>query len=85
MTEVFFTEPGHADFVDLEDPLQERVEDKLHDVSDDPGRYPKPLRGYDLYVPRVGDYRVILDWDRNDQLVYVHAIGHRRNVYARDL
>lgn len=85
MTEVFFTEPGHGDFVDPEDPLEDRVEEKLHDVSDDPGRFLKPLRSYDLYVLRVGDHRVIVDWNRNDQVVYVHAIGHRRNVYDRDL
>jgi mRNA interferase RelE/StbE len=85
MAEVFFTEPGHDDLLGLPDDLQQRIKSKLRDVRNDPARLPKALRGYDLHVPRVGDHRVILDWDRNEGAVYVHAIGHRRNVYDRDL
>lgn len=85
MTEVYFTRPGHEDLLELEKELRERVEDKLRELRSSPGRFLDPLRGYDLHVLRVGDHRVITDWDRCEDVVYVHVIGHRRNVYDRDL
>lgn len=85
MREVYFTRPGHEDLLDLEEELRKRVEGKLRELRGSPERYLDPLRGYDLHVLRVGDHRVIVDWDRSEDVVYVHAIGHRRNVYERDL
>ncbi len=85
MAEVYVTRPGHRDLLALPDELRERVKTKLRTVSEDPARYLRRLRGEDLYVLRVGDHRAILDWDRAGQALYVHAIGHRRNVYDREL
>lgn len=85
MTQVFFTQPGHRDLERLDTETRDRVKRKLQDVEDDTGRYLRRLRGHDLYVLRVGDHRVIADWDRVEGVVYVHAIAHRRNVYDREL
>lgn len=85
MTEVYFTEPGHKDLLGLPKQLQDRIEEKLHEVQEAPERFLKPLRGYDLHVLRVGEHRVIVDWDRSKEVVYVHALGHRRNVHDREL
>lgn len=83
--DVFFTRPGYGDLQDLEAELRDRVESKLRDAREDPERHLRGLRGYDLHVLRVGDHRAILDWDRSADVLYVHAVGHRRNVYDRDL
>jgi mRNA-degrading endonuclease RelE of RelBE toxin-antitoxin system len=39
------------------------------------------LRGVDAYRIRVGDYRVIYNFDRSKGILYLLAVGHRREVY----
>ena len=36
-----------------------------------------------LYKFRVGDYRIIYEIVRDDQVLVIHAIGHRREVYRK--
>jgi mRNA interferase RelE/StbE len=36
-----------------------------------------------LFKLRVGDYRVVYELIHEEQVVMVHAIGHRREVYRR--
>lgn len=84
-TEVYFTEPGFEDLQELDPGSRERVKSKLREARERPDHHLRGLRGYDLHVLRVGDQRVILDWDRSEDVLYVHAVGHRRNVYDRDL
>lgn len=44
---------------------------------------PEPLSGplADLYKLRVGDYRVLYDIVTQDQVLLIHRIRHRREVY----
>jgi mRNA interferase RelE/StbE len=66
----------------LPNDVQERIKNKLLDeVAADPGRHLKQLRGSDDYRARIGDYRAIVEWDKQADEVRVHEIGHRRNVY----
>ena len=44
-----------------------------------------PLSGYPYYKLRAGDYRAIITWDRDADVLVVEAVGHRRNVYDRHL
>jgi mRNA interferase RelE/StbE len=41
------------------------------------------MKGVDSYRLRVGDYRVIYDFDRTKGILYLLGIGHRREVYRR--
>ena len=41
----------------------------------------KKLRGQESYRLRVGDYRVLFTIDDSARLVYIYAIGHRREIY----
>jgi mRNA interferase RelE/StbE len=36
-----------------------------------------------LYKLRVGDYRVVYELIHGEQLIIIHAIGHRREIYRR--
>ncbi|MGC8788282.1 MAG: type II toxin-antitoxin system RelE family toxin [Anaerolineae bacterium] len=36
-----------------------------------------------LYKLRVGDYRVIYEILHDEQIIVIHAIGHRREIYRR--
>jgi mRNA interferase RelE/StbE len=37
----------------------------------------------DYYRLRVGDYRVVYDYDRSKGILYLLAVGHRREVYRQ--
>jgi mRNA interferase RelE/StbE len=39
------------------------------------------MKGVDSYRLRVGDYRVIYDFDRAKGVLYLLGVGHRREVY----
>ncbi|TKB69538.1 MAG: type II toxin-antitoxin system RelE/ParE family toxin [Nitrospira sp.] len=46
---------------------------------------PKTLTGdlEGLFKLRVGDYRVIYELIHNEQIIIVHGIGHRREIYRK--
>lgn len=82
MTEVLLSEQARDRLADLEPEIQDRIKDALRGIS--PERDLSPLSGEDVYKLRVGDYRVITDWDRSNETVYVLTLGHRRNIYDRE-
>jgi mRNA interferase RelE/StbE len=87
MTEVYFTERGQDRLEDLDPETKDRIKSKLRDIRDWPEHFLKPLSGRDDYVLRVGDYRVLIQWARNedDDVLYVKSVGHRRNFYDREM
>ena len=54
-------------------------------LAENPQRLGKPLGGRldGLRVARRGDYRIIYEIDENEQLVVVHRVQHRRDVYRQ--
>ncbi len=46
---------------------------------------PEPLTGAlsGLYKFRVGDYRVLYEILREEQLILIHAVGHRKDIYRQ--
>ncbi|WP_079977872.1 type II toxin-antitoxin system RelE family toxin [Halanaeroarchaeum sulfurireducens] len=81
MADIEFTDKARAQLNELEDETSERILNKLKEVQDWPGHYLERLQGYPFYKIRVGDYRVIVDWEKEEKAIYVHNVGHRRNVY----
>jgi len=79
MTEVLLSERARDRLSDLEPDIQERIKDALRELN--PDRDLSGLSGEDRDKLRVGDYRVISDWDRSESTVYVLTVGHRRNIY----
>ncbi len=69
----------------LETEDAERIVSKLDDVTWNVEHYLRGRRmsGEPHYSLRVGDYRVIIDWRRNEdfEVVFIRQIGHRSNVY----
>ncbi|AUX08591.1 mRNA interferase RelE/StbE [Halalkaliarchaeum desulfuricum] len=70
----------------LDDEIQQRVLDKFDDVVSDEFREPpdfaKPLTGAKPWQSlRVGDYRVIVRFDRETRVMQVGAVGHRSSIY----
>jgi mRNA interferase RelE/StbE len=85
MTDVEITPQADDQLEQLEAEDRERVLKKLAEAQDWTEHRLDPLSGWPYYKLRVGDYRVIVTWDRDDDLLRVEAVGHRRNVYDRHL
>lgn len=81
MTEVEWT-PKALDLLEgLESEAQERLVKKLDEAKDWTSHRLGKLSGYPYYTLRAGDYRAIITWDRDEDVLIVEAVGHRRNIY----
>ena len=60
-----------------------RITAKIEAVSEIPFRFVKSLKRFDLYVLRVGDYRIIMSIEQERMIIFVLEIGHRRSIYKR--
>ena len=81
MVEVVVSDSAADWLRDAEPDVRDRITDKLHDITNFPDHYLKRLSGSSYYQLRVGDYRVIIDWRKDDGELFVREVGHRRNVY----
>ena len=61
----------------------QRIVDKLEEVIKNPEHFLEKLTGMLEYKIRVGDYRVILLFDKANQKLRIQAVGHRKNIYKR--
>jgi mRNA interferase RelE/StbE len=77
-----FTRHAEAEFLKLPRPLQRRILAKVEQFlnSPQPLAFAKRLTGtQSSYRYRIGDYRVIFDWEATSILIL--KIGHRREIY----
>lgn len=65
----------------LETQIRERIWNKLQQSKKDPLHFLEHLTEINGYTLRVGDYRVIIDLDQRNRIMWVVKIGHRKNVY----
>ncbi|MCH7568326.1 MAG: type II toxin-antitoxin system RelE/ParE family toxin [Nanoarchaeota archaeon] len=62
---------------------RERVIRALERIRIRPEKYLEKLVGEEGYKFRVGDYRLFIDIHKNDLLILVIKIGHRKNIYKK--
>lgn len=60
-----------------------RIFDKLDIVKDNPEHFIEKLVDIPEFKIRVGDYRVILLYEKANNLIKIQAVGHRKNIYKR--
>jgi mRNA interferase RelE/StbE len=73
-----------ADFFKLPQAIQNRIDgaiDRLGRTLDTHSHM--HMTGVPCYRLRVGDYRVLYDFDREKGVLHLLAIGHRREVYRK--
>ena len=71
-----------ADFLELPVVLRTRIEAKIDDLGSRLDSFPHVrLTGLDSYRIRIGDYRVVYDFDATKGVIHLLAVGHRREVY----
>lgn len=85
MAEVRLTPRANDLLADLSTEARERLVEALRRAGEQPRRELRPLDGYPYFSVRSGDYRALIDWDREAEVLWVFAAGHRRNVYDRHL
>ncbi len=69
-------------FDQLPAPLRELVQRKVDEIGEQLGSYPHHrLTGRPEHRLRVGDYRVIYEFDVSSGRLYLHYVGHRRDIY----
>lgn len=61
----------------------EKLEEVVASEFRDPPEWLEPLDGLEYEKLRVGDYRALVVVVRADEVLEVHQVGHRRNVYDR--
>ena len=81
MYEIVFTKEAKKQLEKLEKEVQLRITSALERIRINPERHAKKLAGSDAYRLRVGDYRVILDIQKNILVILVIKVGHRKNIY----
>lgn len=81
MYEITITDNAKKQLKKLERNIQERILTALERIRVRPEAFITKLVGDNAYKLRVGDYRVLMDVDKNKLTILVIKIGHRRNVY----
>ncbi len=80
-TEVYAREFDSV-FLKLPPNLREAIESKIHQLGARLTDYPhQRLTGRSEYRLRVGDYRVIYEFQREENILYLLAVGNRREIY----
>lgn len=73
-----------ADFFKLPAGVQARIEAKIDRLGLMLDGFPHThMTGVDCYRLRIGDYRVIYDFDLAKGVLHLLAVGHRREVYRK--
>ncbi|MFA5176272.1 MAG: type II toxin-antitoxin system RelE/ParE family toxin [Candidatus Nanoarchaeia archaeon] len=81
MYEIIFSDTAKKQLEKLEKSVQERIIKALERIKIRPESYITKLIGDPGYKFRVGDYRLILDVNRDKLQILVIKVGHRKNVY----
>ena len=79
MYEIIISERAFKELGKLEKSIQKRIINALERIRFRPEAYVTKLVGDPGYRLRVGDYRIIIDIDKNKLLVL--KVGHRKNIY----
>jgi len=81
--EIIFSIKAKKQLFKLEKVIQERIISALERIRIRPETYVTKLVGDPGYKLRVGDYIVMMDIDKDNLLILVIKVGHRRNIYEK--
>lgn len=59
----------------------ERIITKLEEIGDFPDHFLDRLKNHPGYRLRVGDFRVLIDWDKDDEVLYAIDAFERKKEY----
>ena len=81
MYDIIFNKIARKQLSKLPNEIKKRVLSSLLRIKIRPYSFVKKLSNSRYFRLRVGDYRVILDIQKNKLIIIVVEVGHRRNIY----
>jgi mRNA interferase RelE/StbE len=81
MYRIVFTSPVKSEFSKLDKELKRRILGVLERAKVRPQEFAKRLVGVPLWRLRAGNWRIIFEIDSRKELIIVHKIGNRENIY----
>lgn len=83
---IVYSRDSDAQLLGFSSSVREAVERALHHLATRLDNFPhQKLKGMNAYKLRVGDYRVIYQFNPREPRIDVAAVGHRREIYERGL
>jgi mRNA interferase RelE/StbE len=77
-----WTDTFCKDFDRLHPRIQQAIQDKIDELGTRLDSFPHHrLKGRNDYRLRVGDYRVLYDFDLKEGKIFLLFVGHRREIY----
>ena len=64
--------------------IRKRIFNKISSTKENPFHYFKRLIKINCYKLKIGNYRVIAEINKKDQIIHITRAGHRRNIYKRN-
>lgn len=88
MYDIRLIKPAVKDLEQLDKVVAKRIVEKMNWLAENldkirPQQLTGELRG--LYKLREGDYRVIYEIIHKENLIVIHCIGHRRQIYRKPI
>ena len=80
--EIIWSESAIRELKKIDRSIGKRIYDKITLLKDDPYHNVIKLVNSPYFRLRVGDYRVILDIQKNQLRILIIKIGHRKNIYG---
>lgn len=80
-TPVEVTENALDELESMDSEPRERIVSKPDSITDFPDHYLDPLTNFPGYKLRVGDLRLIVDWNHETDTIYVIAVLRRKHDY----
>lgn len=72
-------------FDELPESVRSDIQRKVGDLGTRLEQFPhKKLTGRNEFKLRVGDYRVLYEFDLKAGRIYLHYVGHRREIYKHN-
>lgn len=81
MYAIIFSDLARKQFLKLPKDTQERIVSALERIRIRPEAYITKLVDEPGYKFRVGDYRIIMDIQKDKFTIFVLKVGHRKNIY----
>ena len=82
MYAIKFTQTAEKQFNKLEAHIQDRIIEVLERIRERSFHFVKRKEGTPYFILRIGDYRAVLDIEREISTIFVMEVGHRKNIYG---
>ncbi|MFC7128452.1 type II toxin-antitoxin system RelE family toxin [Haloferax chudinovii] len=79
--DIVLTETLVTSLEQLEKQDAKRILNKLEDIGDFPEHFLDRLKNHPGYKLRVGDFRVLVDWDKTEETLYGIDVFERKKEY----